>query len=127
LRGRADCAVSVSTDRGRTWADCGALRDGMDLTDHVKGRRQYLLRLGAAAKALEKSGLTMTTVCQANPAVMPRLRDGGSEVRFEASGRAVTSAGPNRCAAASARTGARATPAARATWCNARGARTAPG
>ena len=99
LRGRADCAVAVSTDRGRTWADCGAFRDGMDLTDHVKGRRQYLLRLGAGAKALEKSGLTMTTVCQANPAVMPRLKDDGSEVRFETSGRAVTSAGPNRAQA----------------------------
>ncbi len=95
LRGKADCAVAISTDRGRTWADCGKLRDGLDLTDHVKGRRQYLLRLDAGAKALAKSGLTMTTVCQANPAVLPRLKDNGSEVRFEASGRAITSAGPN--------------------------------
>src|SRR5262249_46347032 len=95
LRGKADCPVSVSTDRGRTWIGCGGVRDGMDLTDHVKGRRQYLLRLHAGAKALEKSGLSMTTVCQANAAVMPCLKDNGSEVRFEASGRAVTSAGPN--------------------------------
>jgi hypothetical protein len=95
LRGRADCAVAVSTDGGRTWADCGPFRDGMDLTDHVKGRRQYRLRLGAGAQALEKSGLTITTVCQANPAVMPHLKDNGSAVRFETSGRAVTSAGPN--------------------------------
>jgi len=96
LRGKAECRVAVSTDRGRTWQDCGAFRDGLDLTDQVKGRRQYLLRLGAGAKALAKSGLTMTTVCQANAAVMPRLKDNGSEVRFEASGRALTSAGPNR-------------------------------
>jgi hypothetical protein len=67
----------------------------MDLTDRVKGRRQYFLRLGAPARDLAGSGLTITTVCQANPAVMPRLKDGGSEVRFAASGRAVVSAGPN--------------------------------
>ena len=78
-------------------SDCGAFRDGLDLTDHVKGRRQYLLALHAGpTKALAKSGLTMTTVCQANAAVLPRLKDNGSEVRFEASGRAVSSAGPNR-------------------------------
>jgi hypothetical protein len=94
LRGKADCTVAVSTDRGRTWHDAGAFRDGLDLTDQVKGHRQYLLALNAGAKALEKSGLTITTVCQANAAVMPRLKDGGSEVRFEASGRAVSSAGP---------------------------------
>jgi hypothetical protein len=95
LRGKADCAVSLSTDRGKTWQACGPFRDGLDLTDRVKGRRQYLLRFHAGAKALTKSGLTMTTVCQANSSVLPRLKDGGSEVRFEASGRAVLSAGPN--------------------------------
>src|SRR5262249_9779323 len=47
LRGMADCAVAVSVDRGKTWHEAGALREGLDLTDHVKGRRQYLLRLGA--------------------------------------------------------------------------------
>src|SRR5205823_14645628 len=40
------------------------------------------------------SGLTMTTVCQANGSTMPRLTDGGSTVTFAASGRAVVSAGP---------------------------------
>ena len=96
LRGKADCPVSISTDRGKTWQDCGTFRDGLDLTDRVKGRRQYWLRLGAGPKALAESGLTMTTVCQANAAVMPRLKDGGSAVHFEASGRAVMSAGPSR-------------------------------
>jgi hypothetical protein len=95
LRGRADCGVSLSTDQGRTWQDCGRFADGMDLTDRVKGRRQYFLRLEAGARALEKSGLAITTVCQANPCVMPRLKDGGSAVHFLASGRAVVSAGPN--------------------------------
>jgi hypothetical protein len=95
LRGKADCAVALSTDQGATWKDCGAFVDGMDLTDHVKGRRQYFLRFGAGAKALEKSGLTITTVCQANSAVLPRLQDNGSTVHFLASGQAVVSAGPN--------------------------------
>jgi hypothetical protein len=36
----------------------------------------------------------MITVCQANAAVLPRLKDGGSTVHFEASGKAVVSAGP---------------------------------
>jgi hypothetical protein len=94
-RGKSDCPVAVSTDQGKTWRDCGPFRDGLDLTDHVKGHRQYFLRLGAGAKDLARSGLTIMTVCQANPAVMPRLMDGGSEVRFEASGRALVSAGPN--------------------------------
>jgi hypothetical protein len=100
LRGKADCAVALSVDQGKTWQECGPFANGMDLTDRVKGRRQYFLRLGAGAKALAKSGLTITTVCQANPAVMPRLKDGGSEVRFRASGRAVVSAGPNLAQAA---------------------------
>jgi hypothetical protein len=94
LRGKADCTVAVSTDDGQTWHDGGKLRDGLDLTDRVKGHRQYLLRLGAGAKALKGAGLTITTVCQANPAVMPRLTDSGCRVRFESSGRAVVSAGP---------------------------------
>jgi hypothetical protein len=95
LHGRVDCGVSLSTDQGRTWQDCGRFADGLDLTDRVKGRRQYLLRLDAGARSLEGSGLTITTVCQANPCVMPRLKDGGSAVRCEASGRAIVSAGPN--------------------------------
>ncbi|HEX6985736.1 MAG TPA: hypothetical protein VF170_10175, partial [Planctomycetaceae bacterium] len=57
--------------------------------------RQYLLRFDAGAKNLVGSGLTVTTVCQANPSTMPRLTDGGSRVTFLASGRGVVSAGPN--------------------------------
>jgi hypothetical protein len=95
VRGRANCAVSVSTDCGKTWQECGALRESLDLTDRVKGGRQYRLRLHAGAKDLAQSGLTITTICQANPAIMPRLKDGGSTVRLAASGRALVSAGPN--------------------------------
>src|SRR5262249_46745269 len=95
LRGKADCGVSLSTDRGRTWQDCGKLSGVLDLTDRAKGRRQYLLRLHAGAKQLAKSDLTITTVCQANASVLPRLKDGGSQVRFVSSNRPVVSAGPN--------------------------------
>jgi hypothetical protein len=95
LRGKAGCAVAISTDGGATWRECGKLDDRLDLTDHVKGRRQYHLRFDAGAKDLAGAGPTMTTVCQANPAMMPRLADGGSTVQFLASGKGVISAGPN--------------------------------
>jgi hypothetical protein len=95
LRGKTDCAVSISTDRGKSWHDCGPFIEGMDVTDQVKGKRQYFLRLHTSAASLKGSGLTITTVCQANQAILPRLKDNGTTVRFQASGKAVTSAGPN--------------------------------
>ncbi|MFL5244157.1 MAG: hypothetical protein ACJ8FY_18795, partial [Gemmataceae bacterium] len=95
LHGKADCTVSLSTDQGKSWQDCGAFKEGLDLTDRAKGRQQYWLRLHAGAKALEKSGLKIVTVCQANPSTMPRLKDNGTRVTFRASGGAVVSAGPN--------------------------------
>jgi hypothetical protein len=95
VRGEGDVRMSISLDRGQTWHAGGKLGDNPDLTDLAKGHRQYWLRLHAGAKALAKSKLTITTVCEANAAVMPHLKDGGSEVRFEASGRALVSAGPN--------------------------------
>jgi hypothetical protein len=95
LHGKAEGPVSVSTDRGKTWSAPVRFADGLDLTDHVKGHRQYFIRLHASAKALKDSGLTMTTVCQANSSIVPRLKDNGSDVTFASSGRAMTSAGPN--------------------------------
>jgi hypothetical protein len=95
LRGKATCPVSLSVDRGRTWLDAGGFSDGLDLTDRVKGRRQYFLKLGAGASALASSGLTITTVCQINSSVIPRLKDGGTQVTFLASERGLVSAGPN--------------------------------
>ncbi len=95
LHGNAHCAVAVSVDRGRTWRDVGEFSDGMDLTDEVKGHRQYQLRFSAGAPALADSGLAMTTVCQVNGATLPRLKNDGTTVNFAASNRAVVSAGPN--------------------------------
>jgi len=94
VRGGGDVKVSVSVDRGATWHDGGKLSESPDLTDFAKGHRQYLLRLHAGAKALAGCNPTVTTVCEASAAVMPHLKDGGSAVRFEATGTAVVSAGP---------------------------------
>lgn len=95
IAGKMTCPVSVSTDQGKTWQQAGAASDGMDLTDLVKGHHQYWIRFGAAAKALAGAGLTMTTVCQCGPCIIPRLKDGGTKVTFCQSGRSYVSAGPN--------------------------------
>jgi hypothetical protein len=101
LHGSADCKVSVSVDGGATWSRKVAFVDGLDLTDHVKGHRQYLIQFDRPAKELAKSNITIETVCQANPATMPRLKDNGTEVRYAASGQAIVSFGPNKQQAAS--------------------------
>ncbi|WP_145366811.1 hypothetical protein [Maioricimonas rarisocia] len=94
VHGNIDARVSVSVDRGQTWHEYGQLNGQLDLTDDVKGHRQYWLRLGAAAADLVDADLEIVTVCQANPALFPRLQEGGSTVTFEASGEALVSAGP---------------------------------
>ena len=99
LRGKANCKVAVSVDQGKTWKEGAAFHDGLDLTDLVKGHRQYFLKFETGAKSLAESDLTITTVCQVNGAVLPRLKEHGSQVEFLASGRAVVSAGPNRAQA----------------------------
>jgi hypothetical protein len=96
LHGASNCVVAVSVDRGRTWHECGPLTDGLDLTDWVKGRRQYFLRFGTDATSLARAGLSWKTVCQANVAILPRLKDDATRIEFAASRQAVVSAGPNR-------------------------------
>ena len=95
LHGNADCEVSISVDQGKTWLAVGKLADGLDLTDHAKGHRQYWLRLHAPASKLSDAKLKIVTVCQANGSVIPRLKDGETVVRFGSSGRGIVSAGPN--------------------------------
>jgi hypothetical protein len=92
-RGKAVCTVSLSTDDGKTWIEGGKLGDSPDLTDLAKGHRQYWLRLNTGAKQLVGCGLSITTVCQANGTILPRLKDGSNTIRFDASGQAITSAG----------------------------------
>ncbi|TWT94405.1 hypothetical protein [Stieleria varia] len=94
LNGQADCDVAVSTDAGRTWLTSQPLIDSLDLTDQVKGHSQYWLRFSCAAAKLRDSQLTIRTVCQANVAVLPRLKDNGTTVQYAASGQSVLSMGP---------------------------------
>lgn len=94
LTGNASCLVSVSTDAGRTWQASQTFVDGIDLTDAVKGRSQYWLRFDAHARELAGSQVSIRTVCQANVAVLPRLKDEGTTIPYEASESAVRSMGP---------------------------------
>ncbi|MCA9146375.1 MAG: hypothetical protein H6823_15635 [Planctomycetaceae bacterium] len=95
VTGDARVPISLSTDRGRTWQDAGVLKDRLDLTDLAKGHRQYWLKFESSASKLAGTNLLLTTVCQANSSIIPRLTDNGSRVEFQASGRAIVSAGPN--------------------------------
>jgi hypothetical protein len=94
LRGKAKCPVSLSLDDGRTWSQPQAFKDGLDLTDLVKGRSHYWLRLGTGARQLRNTGFGIRTVCQVNVAVLPWLKDNGTTISYEASGKEVRSVGP---------------------------------
>lgn len=97
-------AVSVSVDRGQNWKQAATQpsnqANAIDLTDFAKGHRQYWLRFESGAAELEGSDLKITTVCQANASIIPRLTDSGSVVQFQSSGLALESAGPNIAQAA---------------------------
>lgn len=87
--------VLVSVDQGVTWQSGGRVEGTVDLTDFVKGHRQYFLRISPHPKKLEETNVAIFTFCQCNAAILPRLKDGRTEIRFEASNQAVVSAGPN--------------------------------
>ena len=99
LKGKLTCPVKVSVDHGKVWLDGGAGREGLDLTDFVKGYQQYWIRFEAGAAELAGMGLSIRTVCQANQAVMPRLKDGANKITFLASGQALFCAGPTKALA----------------------------
>lgn len=94
IRGNADCDVAVSLDAGRTWSQPQPLDGQLDLTDLAKGRGHYQIRLTESPRRLRDSGLEIRTVCQANVAVLPRLRDNGTRIDYEASGKSVRPFGP---------------------------------
>lgn len=94
LHAPSACLVQISTDQGKTWQDGGALSDGLDLTDQVKGYQQYFLRLNAGSAALKNAGLSWTTVCQANACTIPHLHAGRNAITYAADGQAVVAAGP---------------------------------
>jgi hypothetical protein len=90
LNGSSNGTVEISLDAGRSWVPGGKMINGLDLTDIVKGRSQYWLRFSGGTPV----GLVIRTVCQANVAVLPRLKDQGTTIRYEASGKSVLSLGP---------------------------------
>jgi hypothetical protein len=90
------CNVSISIDQGKTWRNAGNLAGEMDLTDHAKGHRQYFLRFHSSAKQLAGQKIEIRTICQANPAIFPRLKDDRTQINFAASRQAVLSVGPNK-------------------------------
>ena len=94
LHGDARCRVAVSVNAGRTWSEPKTFKDGLDLTDLVKGRSQYWIRFEAGAAQLENSELTMRTVCQANVAVLPRLKNNGTTISYASGDATVESLGP---------------------------------
>lgn len=88
--------VAVSVDRGTSW-HTGTVVDGnVDLTDSVKGHRQYWLKIARPGEQHGGKPLEIVTACQANPATFPRLSDHGSQITFAATGEALVSAGPTR-------------------------------
>ncbi|NND98621.1 MAG: hypothetical protein HKN47_14970 [Pirellulaceae bacterium] len=87
--------VSVSTDRGATWSRSYRVDQSADLTDHVKGHQQYWLRIDQNAMSMLDSQFQVTTVCQVNAAVLPRLVSGDNRITYQATHRALVSAGPN--------------------------------
>jgi len=97
-------AVSLSVDRGKSWKQATTESTGetnrVDLTDVAKGHRQYWLQIESGAEELKGSDLKITTVCQANSSIIPRLTDNGSVIQFQSSGLALESAGPNIAQAA---------------------------
>ena len=96
VRSRRSLEVSVSTDCGQTWMT-KKITDGLaDFTDQAKGHKQYLVRIMASPNSLTDAALSITTVCQMNAAVIPRLRSGRNKITYAASGVALDSAGPNR-------------------------------
>lgn len=89
------CTVQLSTDNGTTWSEPTELKDKADLTDLAKSHHSYHLKLNAPARDLAGKDLTIQTVCIANDRLMPHLKDGGTNVTYEAGGKAVFAAGPN--------------------------------
>jgi hypothetical protein len=100
INGKMTCPVEVSVDQGSNWVKVAETKDGMDLTDTVKGYHQYLLRFGAGAKELADAGIVITTGCQCNSTVVPHVKAGENKVSYESSGLGYVAAGPTRDEAA---------------------------
>lgn len=83
-------AIEVSADQGQTWKAVGEVSGTFtrDLTDEVKGRYGWQIRLSwKGAGGLD--ALTFTTVTQVAQTIYPRLKANGSEVVYRSASRAV--------------------------------------
>jgi hypothetical protein len=89
--------VQVSVDGGREWKEAGVAEGEfkVDFTDIVKGRHFYQVRLGLPADGGIKS-LKLRTVVQVGRGVVPRLKDGGTKVTYQAGGQGVIHGGPSQ-------------------------------
>jgi hypothetical protein len=88
--------VRVSRDRGANWGGVSQFRGRLDLTGFVKGYEQYWIRFETPAKELASKNLTIRTVCQCNPCLIPHLKGDGTSVTFSSPGYGVVSAGPTK-------------------------------
>lgn len=87
---QGDIQGQISADQGQTWQDLPAQRQNLrwDLTEFVKGRYGWRLKLSWFGEARIKS-LQMITTCQMNQALYPRLKPEGATVTYRSGGRAV--------------------------------------
>ena len=88
--------LEVSADQGQTWKAMGEVtgKFSKDLTDEVKGRYSWQVRLGWKGTGGLDS-LSFTTVTQLAQTIYPRLKPGGSSVTYRAVSRAVVPVLPN--------------------------------
>ena len=88
--------LEVSADQGQSWIEAGEVNGSfeLDLTNHVKGRYGWQVRLSWTGKSgLDR--LIFTTVTQVAQPIYPRLKPGGSEVVYRTGSRAVLPVLPN--------------------------------
>ncbi|MFH1709393.1 MAG: hypothetical protein ABIF71_15955 [Planctomycetota bacterium] len=91
----AGVTVDVSTDSGTSWQSGGTLNSTLDITNLAKGHHSYLLRFNAGPSTLAGKNIVINTAVQCNDRVIPHLKDSGSQITYQASGKAVFAAGPN--------------------------------
>lgn len=82
--------LQVSPDQGQTWSSPHEVTGEfqLDLTEAVKGRYGWQVKVSLPSGS-RLSALRMTTTCQLNPALYPRLTPQGTTLAWRAAGRAV--------------------------------------
>lgn len=92
-------AVMVSVDQGLSWQKLDAKTLPVDLTEFVKGRYGWTVRLYWDARDDDQpspiEAIKFTTTTQVNQAIYPRLNPNGSEITYRAAQRSVIPHSPN--------------------------------